>query len=407
MDATAEHARFLGKRSQTSGAWWDSLLPQPPDPLLALIGQYAADPRPNKIDLGVGVYKDADGRTPVFAAIKAAEQLLLDTQQTKSYVGPEGDIGYFQHLIPLLFGDLDAEGRLTGLQTTGGTGALRLGAEVIARARPDVRVHVGTPTWANHPPIFGAARLQLATHRHIDIVTQRLCFDEIMEALLKADPGDAVLLHACCHNPTGADFDTAQWQALAQLMAERGLLPFIDFAYQGLGEGLVEDAAGLRIVAARCPELLVAYSCDKNFGLYRERGGALFALCATAESAATVQSNLLSLARANWSMPPDHGAALVRIILESAELTSSWRAELEEMRQRIVAMRQGLAALDPALAPLASQKGMFSTLPLSPDQIRALREDHGVYMAGSGRINIAGFIPANLAPFVTALSAVR
>lgn len=402
-----ETAQDLENRIPPANSVWDFLQPQPPDALLALIGLFAADTRPDKIDLGVGVYKDSQGLTPVFASIKAAEQHLLATQQTKSYVGPEGDIGYFSRLTPLIFGDLDVEGRLSGLQTTGGTGALRLGAELIARARPDARIHVGTPTWANHPPIIDAARLRLATHRHIDVVTQRLCFDEIVTALSEAARGDAVLLHGCCHNPTGADFDAAQWQTLAELMAERGLLPFIDLAYQGLGDGLAEDVAGLRIVAAHCPELLVAYSCDKNFGLYRERVGALFALSATPQTAACVQSNLLSLARANWSMPPDHGAALVRIVLDSSELTASWREELEGMRQRILAMREGLAAIDPTLAALASQKGMFSTLPLSPDQIRALREEHGVYIAGSGRINIAGFIPANLNPFVTALAAVR
>lgn len=407
MAVTSECTLDIEKRFPEKNGVWDFLQSQPPDPLLALISLFAADARPNKIDLGVGVYKNSEGRTPVFAAIKAAEQLLFDTQQTKSYVGPEGDIGYFQRLTPLIFGDLDVEGRLSGLQTTGGTGALRLGAELIARARPDTRIHAGTPTWANHPPIFGAARLQFAMHRHIDIATQRLCFDEIIDALSGAERGDVVLLHGCCHNPTGADFDAAQWRALAEMMAERGLLPFIDLAYQGLGDGLIEDAAGLRIVAAHCPEMLIAYSCDKNFGLYRERVGALFALSATPQAAATVQSNLLSLARANWSMPPDHGAALVRIVLESAELTAKWRAELEEMRQRIVAMREGLAAADPTLVPLTGQKGMFSTLPLSPDQIRAMREDHGVYMAGSGRINIAGFVPANLDPFVTALAAVR
>ena len=400
-------AQHEADRFPAHGWVWDFLQPQPPDPLLALIGMFAADGRPDKIDLGVGVYKDSEGRTPVFVAIKAAEQLLLDKQQTKSYVGPEGDVGYFRRLTPLIFGDLDIKARLSGLQTTGGTGALRLGAELIARAQPDARIHVGTPTWANHPPIFDAARLQLATHRHVDVATQRLCFDEIIDALSNAERRDTVLLHGCCHNPTGADFDVTQWQALAEIMAERGLLPFIDLAYQGLGDGLAEDAAGVRIVAAHCPELLVAYSCDKNFGLYRERVGALFALSATPEAAATVQSNLLSLARANWSMPPDHGAALARIVLESDELAASWRAELEEMRQRIVAMREGLATIDPTLTPLAGQKGMFSTLPLSPDQIRALREDHGVYMAGSGRINIAGFIPANLNSFVTALAAVR
>ncbi|WP_347270635.1 amino acid aminotransferase [Rhizorhabdus histidinilytica] len=380
---------------------------QPSDSLLALIGMYAADPRANKIDLGVGVYKDEAGHTPVFAAVKAAEAKLLAEQPTKAYVGPEGDIGFFEGLAPILFGDAAPRARLAGLQTPGGTGALRLGAELIARNNPDAMIHVGGPTWPNHAPIFAAARLSLRQHRHIDLVTQELCFDDVLSALQAAVPGDAVLLHGCCHNPTGADFTIDQWEALGALMAKRGLLPFIDLAYQGLGASMDEDAAGVRIVARHCPELLVAYSCDKNFGLYRERVGALFVLAAEPEAAAVVQSNLLSLARANWSMPPDHGAAVVRLILESVELRAQWLAELDEVRTRIAAMRTGLAALDPALAFIGRQKGMFSTLPLSPDQVKAMREQHAIYMAGSGRINIAGLTPAKLAPLAAAFAAVR
>ncbi|MGD9810655.1 MAG: amino acid aminotransferase [Sphingobium sp.] len=383
------------------------LTPQPADALLALIGLYAADPRQGKIDLGVGVYKTEGGETPVFASVKAAEEILLRTQQTKSYVGPEGDIGFFRNLLPLIFGN-DAElDRIAGLQTPGGTGALRLAAELIALTGRNRKVYVGAPTWANHQPVFAAARLEMATFRHIDLTTQDLCFEDMIDALGKAEPGDIVLLHGCCHNPTGADLSPDQWEGISALCAERHLLPFIDLAYQGLGDGLEADAAGVRIMARHCPELIVAYSCDKNFGLYRERVGALFVVAANAGDAALTQSNLLGLARANWSMPPDHGAAIVRIVLDSAELTASWRAELEEMRLRIAAMRAGAAALDPALGFLTGQKGMFSTLPLSPDQVKALREDHGVYMAGSGRINIAGLISGNLANFVAAIAAVR
>lgn len=380
---------------------------QPPDGLLALIGLYAADPRPEKIDLGVGVYRDEQGRTPVLAAIKAAEAVLLETQQTKAYLGPEGDVGFLARIGALVFGALDLGGRLSGVQTPGGTGALRLGGELIARARPGTRVHVGTPTWANHPPLIEASGLRLVPHRHFDVAAQALCFDEVLAALSAAAPGDVVLLHGCSHNPTGADFDAAQWSALAEIMAARGLLPFIDLAYHGLADGLDTDLTGLKTVAGRCPELLIAYSCDKNFGLYRERVGALFAISRDADAAAVTQSNLLSLARANWSMPPDHGAAAVRIVLESEELTAIWRRELEEMRQRIADMRAGLAALDPSLAAVAGMKGMFSTLPLSPAQITALREDHAVYMAGSGRINVAGLSPASLPRFAAALAAVR
>lgn len=380
---------------------------QPADALLALIGLYAADSRPFKIDLGVGVFKDAGGHTPVFGAVKAAEAFLLRDQETKSYVGPEGDIGFFNRLLPFVFADPALRPRIAGLQTPGGTGALRLGAELIARTNAAALIHVGAPTWPNHKPIFEAAGLAFNEHHHLDITSQALCFEEALVALEAATPGDVALLHGCCHNPTGADFTPDQWEALAQTMARRGLLPFIDLAYQGLGDGMVEDAAGVAIMARHCPEVMVAYSCDKNFGLYRERVGALFVLAATTDAAAVVQSNLLSLARANWSMPPDHGAAIVRLILESEELTAQWHAELNAMRTRIIAMRDGLAALDPALSFIARQKGMFSTLPLSPDQVKALREDHAVYMAGSGRIAICGLTPDNLQRFATALAAVR
>jgi len=380
---------------------------QPSDALLALIGLYAADGRAHKIDLGVGVYKDEAGRTPVFAAVKAAEAKLLAEQSTKAYVGPEGDVGFFEGLMPIVFGNAAVRARLAGFQTPGGTGALRLGAELIARNNPGAAIHVGGPTWANHPPIFAAAGLPVRQHRHVDLSTQQLCFDDIRAALEGAAAGDVVLLHGCCHNPTGVDFTAGQWEELGALMAARGLLPFIDLAYQGLGDSMDDDAAGVRIVARHCPELLVAYSCDKNFGLYRERVGALFVLAPEPEAAVVVQSNLLSLARANWSMPPDHGAAVVRLILESGELRALWLAELDEMRCRIRAMREGLAAQDPALAFIAGQKGMFSTLKLSPEQVKALREDHAIYMAGSGRISIAGLTPAKLAPLAAAIAAVR
>lgn len=390
----------------TGFALWSRLERQPPDSLLAIIGMFAADSRPSKIDLGVGVYKDEAGRTPVFTAVKAAEERLIAVQQTKAYVGPEGDIGFFRALVPMVFGADAAVERIAGLQTTGGTGALRMGAELIARAKPDASIHVGEPTWANHPPIIAAARLPLVRHRHCNLATQELCIDDILAALGKAQAGDVVLLHGCCHNPTGIDLTPDHWEAVAGLCAERGLLPFIDLAYQGLGEGLEADAAGVRIMTRHCPEMLVAYSCDKNFGLYRERVGALFLLARSADEASGAQSNMLSLARANWSMPPDHGATVTRIVLESGELAALWRDELEEMRLRIVAMREGLAALDPALAFLTAQKGMFSTLDLTPDQVRRLREDHAVYTAGA-RINIAGLVPSNLAAFAAALGAVR
>ncbi len=385
---------------------FDHLAKQPPDALLALIGAYRRDPRPDKLDLGVGVYRDASGATPVLRAIKAAEHRLFEAQTTKAYLGPEGDAGFFERLTPLVFGLTSPGKRMSGLQTPGGTGALRLAGELLARARPEARIIVGTPTWPNHLPIFAAARLTAVTYNYFDVTTQSVRFDEIMSAFDAAQHGDSVLLHGCCHNPLGADLDIAQWAAVADIVAQRGLLPLIDLAYQGLGDGLEADAAGLRLVLAAADEALVAYSCDKNFGLYRERTGALFALSGSADTAGIVQSNLLSLARANWSMPPDHGAALVRIILEDEALAADWRDELGSMQARIVNIRGQLAAASPMLAPLATQKGMFSTLPLSPGQVRELRETHGIYMAGSGRINVAGLTPDTVAPFAAALAAV-
>jgi aromatic-amino-acid transaminase len=382
---------------------FDALALQPADALLALIGAFRSDPRPDKIDVGVGVYRDPAGRTPVLRAVKAAEQRLLEVQETKAYLGPEGDIGFFERLKPIIFGQ-DMGDRLVGLQTVGGTGALRLAAELVGRARPGGRIWVGNPTWANHPPVFRAGGLSLEGYEHFDAASQTLRFEALLEALGTAAPGDVALLHGCCHNPTGADFTLEQWTASGGLLAERGVVPLIDLAYQGLGQGLEADAAGARIVLEQVGEGLLAYSCDKNFGLYRERVGALYALSANAAQAKIVQSNLLSLTRANWSMPADHGAATVRLILEDERLAADWRAELDEMSGRIRELRALLSAAHPRLAPLRQQQGMFSTLPLTPADVAALRERHGIYMPSSGRINIAGLHPEIVPPFVAALT---
>jgi len=384
-----------------------ALAQQPADPLLALIRAFRSDPRVNKIDVGVGVYRDDQGRTPVLRAVKEAERRLIEEQTTKAYLGAEGDIGFFEALKPIIFGPVDHAGRLSGLQTVGGTGALRVAAELIARARPGARIWVGNPTWPNHPPILKAAGLVVADYDHFDVVAQRLTFDRMFSALGEAVPGDVALLHGCCHNPTGADLDADQWTAVATLLRDRGVLPLIDLAYQGLGAGLEEDALGTRLMLDIVGEGLVAYSCDKNFGLYRERVGALYALSASPEQSHIVQSNLLSLTRANWSMPPDHGAAIVRVILEDAGLSFDWLAELAGMRDRIQQIRDLLAEADPALAPLAKQRGMFSTLPLSVADVARLREVHGIYMPSSGRINLAGLTPQTVAPFVDALASLR
>lgn len=388
-------------------ALFDSLSRQAPDPVLALIGAFREDPRPHKIDLGVGVYRDLADATPVLRAVKAAERRLVAEQPTKAYLGPEGDVRFFELLKPILFGAVGLGDRVSGIQTPGGTGALRLAAELIAKAQPAARVWIGEPTWPNHIPILQAARLELMRYRHFDVATQTLSFDAMIAALGSARRGDVVLLHGCCHNPTGADFTPAQWTRLAALIVERGLLPLIDLAYQGLGDGLDADAAGARIVIEAVGEALVAYSCDKNFGLYRERVGALYAIAPDAGRAGVIQSNLLALARANWSMPPAHGGAIVSTVLDDPALAADWHDELEAMRTRIIAVRMLVAGADGSLAAIAGQRGLFSMLPLSPDQVRRLKEEHAIYMTSSARINVAGLTPATIPRFVEAVAAVR
>ncbi len=391
---------------------FNDLTTLPPDGLLALIKLYAADPRETKIDLGVGVYRDATGATPVFRAVKKAEMQLLASQDSKAYLGPEGDLGMVDGLIPYAFGDCVARERLTGIQTPGGTGAVRLACDLLASVGIK-RVLLGTPSWPNHAPIIKAAGMEVVTFTHGDIDTQILTFDALIAALDGAGAGDAVLLHGCCHNPTGMDYSAEQWVTITDKILERGVFPLIDLAYQGLGVGFDEDAAGMRGLLARVPEALIAYSCDKNFGVYRDRVGAIYGLGETAEAAAKLFSHFNALARANWSMPPDHGGAVVRMILQDAELTAMWQAEVTAMRARLSEVRAALGAAGANgligtvdLAAAGAQKGMFSTLKLTGDQIKTLREDHGVYMAGSGRINIAGFTLPQVAQFVEALRAV-
>lgn len=371
-----------------------TLTRQPDDPLLKIIGQHAADPRPDKIDLGVGVFRDEEGRTPVMTAVKAAEARLLETQASKSYLGPEGDTGFVQALGRIVIGDAVPSDRYVGLQTPGGTGALRLTAELLARAGV-ARIWIGSPSWANHAPIYRQAGVEPAMIPCYDLTSQTFDLEGFLAMLDGAAEGDAVLLHGCCHNPIGIDPDAAGWAAIAERVVAEKLIPVVDLAYQGLGDGFDSDAAGARAILAAVPEALLAYSCDKNFGLYRERTGALFAITPDADAGAVVLSNLLALARANWSMPPDHGAAIVRVILEDEALTAQWRDELETMRQRLENLRAMLeeggriGTVD--LGAVAHGKGMFATLPLSPAQVEWLRDRHAIYMAGSGRINIAGF----------------
>ena len=383
---------------------FDGLKSQPADPLLSLIGLANADTRPGKMDLGVGVYRDAEGRTPILRAVKAAERVLLETQRSKAYLGPEGDMAFVALIRPLLLGEaLAGDARIVGVQTPGGCGALRLGAELV-RSAGGRRIHVGRPTWPNHEPILTAAGLEIVEHGYYDREAAALRWDEMRTALRQAEAGDLVLLHGSCHNPAGADLSPEMWADVAGIVSARGLIPFVDVAYQGLGNGLEPDAAGMRLVVEAADQALVAQSCDKNFGLYRERTGALFVKSASADGAATVFGNLLQLSRCMWSMPPDHGAAIVRTILEDGALRSDWRAEVDTMHRRIRSLRIELASADPRLGYLAEQNGMFSLLPISKAAIERIRTEHGVYMAASGRINVAGFAEGDAERFAAMIA---
>ncbi|MBB4857977.1 aromatic-amino-acid transaminase [Novosphingobium chloroacetimidivorans] len=390
--------------SASADTFWRNLEPQAPDALLAIIRHYREDSRPGKIDLGVGIYRDEQGRTPVMAAAKAAEGLLWQTQPTKAYLGAEGDVVYTALLAQLALGEsLARSDRLVGVQTPGGTGALRLGAELLARASPGATVWTSEPTWPNHGPIFTQAGLRMRTHRYYRAGDREVDVHGMLADLAHARPGDVILLQASCHNPTGATLGPADWRQIAGLCERKGLTPFLDLAYQGLGDGLEEDAAATRLLLNELPDALVAYSCDKNFGLYRDRVGALWVQSESSERSDAVYSNMLALARSLWSMPPDHGAAVVRTVLEADDLRAKWSAELDTMRGRINALREALGASHPALAPLARQRGMFALLPLAPAQIAALRAERGVYMAGNGRINLCGLTLATVPDLLDAL----
>jgi len=385
-----------------------NLQQQPADALLALIKLHNADPRADKIDLGVGVYKTGQGDTPVFGAIKAAEKKLAETQDSKAYLGPEGDMGFVEALMPYVFGKADPSlgGRIEGMQTPGGTGSLRLALALVKKANV-ARVWMGVPSWPNHAQICADLGLELKTFNHAT-ADGTADMDALRAAIVAADEGDAILLHGCCHNPTGIDYSNAQWDEIAGLIAGKKLLPLLDLAYQGLGAGMEEDAYGVRRVIVSVPEALVAYSCDKNFGLYRDRTGALYMMTAEASQLPPVVSNAHALARANWSQPPDHGAAAVRLVLEDEALTAQWLDELDTMRDRMRQVRAILAAAGKTggvdLAPIGGQNGLFSIIPFTPEQVQAMREKHGCYFAGSGRINVAGLTTANIDKFIAAVA---
>jgi aromatic-amino-acid transaminase len=374
------------------------------DSLLALIALAKADPRPEKIDVGVGVFRDGAGNTPILKVIKDAERRLLETQRSKSYLGSAGDKRFVELLRPILLGNEHAhDERIAGVQTPGGCGALRLGFELIARANPRARVFIGTPTWPNHTPIIRAVGLEMVEYGYYDRDSCRIGFDRMMASLGTAEAGDVALLHGCCHNPTGADLSQEQWREVTDLIAERGLIPFVDIAYQGFGRGLDEDAHGLRGILAACDEVVIAQSCDKNFSVYRDRVGSLFIKTGSADATTRAMAHVFQRAREMWSMPPDHGAASVHIVLDDPQLRADWLVELAGMRDRINAVRQRIAAADPALAYIGGQYGMFSMLPLSREQVLKLRTDSAIYMADSGRFNVVGLADDQIDRFIAAV----
>ena len=374
------------------------------DSLLKLITLANADSRADKIDVGVGVYRDGQGRTPVMRAVKAAEKKLWEAQDSKSYLGMRGDAAFAELLRPILLGSHAADRRIDGVQTPGGCGALRLGFQLVAKANPSARVLVGTPTWPNHVPIISGTGLEIFEYGYYDRDGRQVRFEAMLDALASARAGDVVLLHGCCHNPSGADLDADQWREVTKAIVERGLIPFVDIAYQGLGRGLEGDAAGLRGILEACDELIIAQSCDKNFSVYRDRVGCLFVKTGSEEATGVAMGHVLQIAREMWSMPPDHGGAVVRTVLEDPALTADWRAELDEMRARIISIRERLAAADPRLAYIGGQMGMFSMLPLTPEQVLELRETHAIYMADSGRFNVLGMADHAIDRFVAAVT---
>ena len=381
---------------------FEVLKPQPADKILALMSIYREDPRSSKIDLGVGVYKDATGLTPIMRSVKAAEKLLWEQQTSKAYVGLVGDPAYSDAMINLILSDSVPRSNVAAAATPGGTGAVRQAFELIKMANPSARVFVSNPTWPNHISILKYLGMETVTYRYFDSETRGVDFDCMIEDLAEARAGDVILLHGCCHNPTGSNLNLVEWQAVIDLMNKNGAMPMIDIAYQGFGDGLEEDAAGTRLVAAGVPECLIAASCSKNFGIYRERTGLLMAVSSDAGAQALNQGTLAFLNRQNYSFPPDHGARLVTMILNDETLRADWAFELENLRLSMLNLRQSLADELQRLTGsdrfsfLAQHRGMFSLLGTTPDKVEKLRADHGIYMIGDSRMNIAGLNAATI-----------
>ncbi len=384
---------------------FESLSALPADPILRLVAEYQADNNPNKIDLGIGIYKDENGDTPVMTAVKKAEQRILETQNSKKYVGPTGSPSYNAAVAELLFGtqlNSSLGGRRVTVQAPGGCGGLRLAAEFLKLASPEATVWVSDPTWANHIPLMSAAGLRISKYPYYDYDTHSVRFDEMLSCLKQVPKGDIVLLHGCCHNPCGADLSLAQWEAVRDVALAQGFTVLIDLAYQGLGDGLEEDMAGTRLMAASLPELVVVSSCSKNFGLYRERTGAMTLITQSDAETKTATTLIAAAARAMYSMPPDHGAEVVQLILNDPELRSEWDAELTAMRDRINGLRAKLVAqtrtagIDRDFGFIENEKGMFSFLGVSVEQVQTLVKDYSIYLVDSSRINVAGINDANV-----------
>lgn len=402
MTATSNHSlRF------------SSIPTAPPDPILGLTDAFAADAHPNKMNLSVGVYKDASGQTPVLRSVKEAEKRLVETEKTKGYLPIEGHADYRHHVRSLVFGDAIDTDRIAVLQTPGGTGALRQAAAFMSAQVSPIRIWISNPTWANHNSVFASEGIPVETYHYLAADKKSLDFDGMMADLRTSTrPGDAVLLHACCHNPTGVDPTIENWKEIASVMAERQLLPVIDFAYQGFGNGLDEDAASIHAILETCNEAIVCSSFSKNFGLYSERVGAVSVVTGDVATATAVQSQLKTLVRSNYSNPPRHGAAVVATILDDADLSQMWRSELTEMRTRIKSLRKQFVdtmkttGAGHDFAFLLDQNGMFSFSGLTPMQVDELKRKHGIYIVGSGRINVAGMSESKMEQLCSAIAEV-
>ncbi|ARN68224.1 Aspartate aminotransferase [Vibrio vulnificus] len=383
-----------------------SQLPTPAlDPILSLTVAFRNDPRDQKVDLGIGVYKNNKGETPIMRAVSEAQKIVADTQTTKSYVGLAGCEEFNQSMVNLLLAGTSVLDRVSAIQTPGASGALRMLGDLMKVAQPDTTVWISNPSYVNHKPVMEAAGLKVRYYRYFSPETKQVDIGQMLDDLATAGPKDVVLLHGCCHNPTGADIDFAAWQAITDLAVKNGFTPFVDIAYQGFGDGLEEDAKGLQFMADRVEEMLITTSCSKNFGLYRERTGAAIVIGKNAKESSNAKGKLLTLARSTYTMPPDHGAALVKTILQNVELTTTWKQELCEMQQRLLNLRQTLCNElrnqhnTSQFDFIESHKGMFTVLGFTPEQMGTLRDEYGIYGVGDGRINIAGLTEAHI-PYV-------